>query len=338
MNSQQLELAEKREGEEILADRIELQQHFLKDSVTMLAYRDAFRNTQHLFKGKTVLDVGCGMGLLSLFAAKAGAAKVIAIEESVLADSAKQIMLDNRWNGVVQIIKDSIVKVRLPAGIEKVDIIISNWMGQCLYSNSLYHHVLFARDIWLKRNGLVFPKLANLYIAGITDNGHRDKCMDLWKNVQGFNLSCVGKKVTKNAVIDCVTIHQILTNSCVVNTVDMRIMRNKPLQFRSGFKLKVQHSGDINAFVIYFDVSFPVSETRPTVTFSTSPRSPVTHWKQTVLYLDKPISALENECVNGFFGIMPSAQGGNATDFELSVAFNGSVCKLYKHQKIYSFS
>jgi type I protein arginine methyltransferase len=51
----------------------------LKDSVRTGSYRSAIINNPHLFKGKNVLDVGCGTGILSMFAAKAGAAHVTGV-------------------------------------------------------------------------------------------------------------------------------------------------------------------------------------------------------------------------------------------------------------------
>ena len=57
-------------------------QEMLKDEVRTKTYRDAVYQNKHLFKGKVVLDVGCGTGILSLFCAKAGAAKVIGVSHA----------------------------------------------------------------------------------------------------------------------------------------------------------------------------------------------------------------------------------------------------------------
>ena len=51
----------------------------LKDEVRTLSYRDAIYKNKHLFKDRVVLDVGCGTGILCMFAAKAGAKLVIGV-------------------------------------------------------------------------------------------------------------------------------------------------------------------------------------------------------------------------------------------------------------------
>ena len=42
----------------------------LKDEVRTLTYKNAMYHNKHLFKGKTVLDIGSGTGILSMFAAR----------------------------------------------------------------------------------------------------------------------------------------------------------------------------------------------------------------------------------------------------------------------------
>ena len=54
-------------------------QEMLKDEVRTITYRNSIYHNKHLFKGKTVLDVGSGTGILCMFAARAGAARVIGV-------------------------------------------------------------------------------------------------------------------------------------------------------------------------------------------------------------------------------------------------------------------
>lgn len=56
----------------------------LKDEVRTINYRNSVYHNAHLFKGKVVMDVGSGTGILSMFCAKVGAKKVFAIEYSAM--------------------------------------------------------------------------------------------------------------------------------------------------------------------------------------------------------------------------------------------------------------
>ncbi|MEQ2206888.1 Protein arginine N-methyltransferase 8-B, partial [Xenoophorus captivus] len=53
-----------------------IHEEMLKDEVRTLTYRNSMYHNKHIFKDKIVLDVGSGTGILSMFAAKAGAKHV----------------------------------------------------------------------------------------------------------------------------------------------------------------------------------------------------------------------------------------------------------------------
>ena len=103
------------------------QKDMLEDEMRMDAYHDAILGNAENFAGKVVLDVGCGTGVLALFAAKAGAKKVYAVEATLSADLARILIKGNKVEDVVTVIQSTVEEVELP---EKVDIIVSEFMGE----------------------------------------------------------------------------------------------------------------------------------------------------------------------------------------------------------------
>src|SRR5215471_6653410 len=68
------------------------QQHMLLDAQRTGAYHRGITHNRSDFEGKTVLDVGAGTGILSLFAAQAGARKVYAVEATPAAEYARHLV------------------------------------------------------------------------------------------------------------------------------------------------------------------------------------------------------------------------------------------------------
>merc|ERR1711910_57606 len=91
-----------------------IHEEMLKDEVRTLTYRNSMWHNKHLFKGKVVLDVGCGTGILSMFAAKAGAKMVIGVDMSSIVDQARLIVDKNGFSDKVTIIRGKIEEIKLP--------------------------------------------------------------------------------------------------------------------------------------------------------------------------------------------------------------------------------
>merc|ERR1739844_507758 len=210
----------------------------LKDEVRTLTYRNSMWHNKHLFKGKTVLDVGCGTGILSMFAAKAGAAKVIGVDMSSIVDYAKKIVEDNNLSDVVTIIRGKVEEIELP--VPKVDIIISEWMGYCLFYESMLDSVLFARDKWLADDGLMFPDRATLYITAIEDRQYKDDKINWWDDVYGFDMSCIKKVALQEPLVDVVDRNQVVTNSCLLKEIDIQTCTKDDIPFDSPFNLQIK--------------------------------------------------------------------------------------------------
>jgi 2-polyprenyl-3-methyl-5-hydroxy-6-metoxy-1,4-benzoquinol methylase len=75
----------------------------IQDAVRTSTYASFILSNPTIFEDAIVLDVGCGTGILSLFAARAGAKHVYAVDASDIAMKAKQIVRANGLDGVIRL-------------------------------------------------------------------------------------------------------------------------------------------------------------------------------------------------------------------------------------------
>lgn len=301
-----------------------IHEEMLKDEVRTMTYRNSMYNNKHLFKDKIVLDVGCGTGILSMFAKKAGAKHVYGIDMSSIIDHAKEIVKANGFENDITLIKGKVEEVTLP--VEKVDIIISEWMGYCLLYESMLDTVIWARDKWLVEGGLMFPDKASLYICAIEDKEYKDQKINWWDSVYGFDMSAIRDVALSEPLVDVVEPNQVNTDSCLVKELDLNTVTVEQLAFSAPWEIHVQRDDYIHAFVTYFTVDFSPCHKR--TGFSTGPKSRYTHWKQTVFYLKDSITANYGETVSGEIAIAPNKRNKRDLEISFKVKFEGKVMSL----------
>jgi protein arginine N-methyltransferase 1 len=301
-----------------------IHEEMLKDEVRTLTYRNAVYHNKHLFRDKIVLDIGSGTGILAMFAARAGARHVIGIEYSNIAHQSKQIIKDNHLDDKITIIHSKVEEVEeFPHGIQQVDIIISEWMGYCLFYESMLNTVIYARDKWLAQDGILFPDKAQLFVCAIEDRQYKDEKINWWESVYGFNMSSIRKVAISEPLVDVVDPNQIVTNSALVKEVDLYTVRLEDLVWSSDFTLNVRRNDYVQALVTFFTVEFTKCHKR--IGFSTSPDSRYTHWKQTVFYLEDSMTVKKGEDIYGTFSMKPNLRNNRDLDFTLSINCQGEL-------------
>ncbi|KAI8873992.1 S-adenosyl-L-methionine-dependent methyltransferase [Ramicandelaber brevisporus] len=289
-----------------------IHEEMLKDEVRTHAYRNAIINNPHLFRNKIVLDVGCGTGILSMFAAKAGAKHVYGVDMSNIIEQARQIVADNGLSDKVTLVKGKMEEIELP--VQKVDIIISEWMGYALLYESMLDTVLVARDRYLAEGGLIFPDKATMLIAGIEDGEYKEEKLGFWDNVYGFNMNAIKEMAIKEPLVDCVDPKALVTSAHVFKTIDIKTVTKAELAFEVPFEVVSARDDYIHGFVMWFDIVFGDGAHKP-VKFSTGPYSKYTHWKQTVFYTRETILVNAGDRVNGSIKCTPNERNPRDLDF-----------------------
>jgi hypothetical protein len=92
---------------------------------------------------------------------------------STIIFKAREIVKVNGMEDKITLIQGKMEEIEMP--FPKVDIIISEWMGYFLLYESMLDTVLYARDKYLVKDGLIFPDKATIFVAGIEDGDYKEE-------------------------------------------------------------------------------------------------------------------------------------------------------------------
>lgn len=269
---------------------MQIHRSFVADNKAQQAYEKALKKT--LPANGTVLDLGTGTGIHSLFACKAGAKNIYAIDPDDVILKAQEIIRQNGFADRVQFIQSHSSQVQLP---EKVDIIISNQGFP-----TLLRYLPEARLRFLKQHGHIIPYATDLFFVPITQPQAYREEISYWRsNPHGFDFSAMENYAVNEPHYLGLHPSCFLAKPQKACSVDFR--KPLPQNLRWELRFKVSQPKIFHGFGHWFDYRLA-----PGVKISTKPPTVIKSdvWKNIFFAIRNPIKVQKNDRIEVEIGLL----------------------------------
>lgn len=274
-----------------------------------------------------------------------------------MAEHARELVKANELQNVIEVIEGSMEDITLP---EKVDVIISEWMGYFLLRESMLDSVVCARDRWLKPNGVMYPSHARMWMAPIR-SGFVDKkmsdyegAMEDWyafvdetKTYYGVDMSVLTNPFTEEqrkyylqtSIWNNLHPEQIIGTPVIIKEIDCLTTSVEDISkvCASISSSITEENARFCGFGGWFDVHFRGSNKSPAqqeIELTTAPREDYgTHWGQQVFLLDRPLRIQHGDNLAFQFAMSRSKDNHRLMEVELNCEIRQSGKLLLPFQK-----
>ncbi len=308
---------------------IEVHRTMICDRVRTDAFRRAIDAVVR--PGDVVLDVGAGTGILSLFAARAGAARVYAVEQTTIAVLARELAAANGFGDVVNVIQGDIVEVDLP---ERVDVIVSEWLGGFGIDEGMLVPVIVARDRWLEPGGTMIPRSVSAWTGLVHDSQLDETVGFLRDDPYGLRLDGL-VEMTVNEIIYSGSFFHLAEGDkrsepglLWTTDVEQIAIGEAEAPQEAEALLRVRDAGTANALALWFS-----ADLAPGTSLSIGPGDPPTHWGMTTAPLRSPVELSPGMEVRARVRTAPARPMGTWTRW--AVAMPGADWEEHDEQSIW---
>jgi SAM-dependent methyltransferase len=308
---------------------IEVHRTMICDRVRTDAFRRAIDAVVR--PSDVVLDVGAGTGILSLFAARAGAARVYAVEWTTVAVLAQELAAENGVAETVRVIQGDIMDIDLP---ERVDVIVSEWLGGFGIDEGMLVPVVTARDRWLKPGGVMIPRSVSAWAALVDDRHLGGTVGFLRDNPYGLRLDGL-VEMTVNEIIYSGSFRHLTEEDRRSEpgrlwTTDAQLIPLEQAQapHEAETLLEVRDHGTANALALWFS-----ADLAPGTSLSVGPGDPPTHWGMTTAPLRSPVELTPGMVVRTRVRTAPARPMGTWTRW--AIAMPGADWEEHDEQSVW---
>jgi SAM-dependent methyltransferase len=251
----------------------------LQDVVRTEAYEQALVDV--VMPDHSVLDFGCGTGILAMFAARSGAGKVIAVDRSPFIKTAQAIAQANNLDNI-DFYYDDDQSLQLD---EKVDVIVSEWMGHCLFYEAMLEPLLAVRDRYLANDGIMIPAEVTLHAGLVCDEDLLEDLAFLQEKPYGINFSPIADAPFEQTDLVTLDPDSLLENTAKLGSLNMHTISKADTPRVFTGTLRPEKKCDIYALCGWFSATLS-----PGVVFGTGPNDLPTHWDQVLFPLPQPFA------------------------------------------------
>jgi SAM-dependent methyltransferase len=256
---------------------LEVHRGLLQDSVRTNAFREAIRRS--VTPDSVVLDLGTGSGILSFFAAEAGARRVFSVDATHSADLASFLSRHLGFADRIQVIHDRSTNIELP---ENADLLVTETLGAFGINEQILSSVIDARARLLRPDAAIIPRSIDLYLVPVDDASIYERRVKWWnERPYGFDLSPLAVFASNILFAGNVDSDSFLAPPALVIAGDLATIASSDVSGRVHFE--TARAGALYGFAGWFRATLADG-------IEVSNEIPGTNWEHVFLPLQSPIA------------------------------------------------
>lgn len=293
---------------------------YLQDQHRLDAYRRAIDAV--VKPGDCVLDLGSGTGVLGLFACRAGARTVYAIEETTIAGLAAQIRDANGFHDRLMIVRGHSTTVTLP---ERADVIVSDQIGRFGFEAGIIQYFSDARRRLLKEGARFIPRAVEFVIAPLQADRLFRRIAFWDSRPAGLDFQPARDVAANTAYPARLRASELLADGTVAHALDLRTVEASRLAF--GANIAVRRAGLLHGLAGWFR-----AELAPGVWMSNSPEDPARiRRRQVFLPIERAVAVVPGDTVTARLQMLPEH---DVLTWDVTVSRAGGETHAFRHSTV----